>query len=80
MHSKDEDEADRILVWLKDQINEAWANRKNIIPEYEGRRKPKLIEILKLLPRTNCKKCGRPTCMAFAAQMVEGGSRSGTLP
>jgi CO dehydrogenase/acetyl-CoA synthase gamma subunit (corrinoid Fe-S protein) len=34
---------------------------------------PKVIEILKLLLRTNCKKCGRPTCTAFAAQMLEGG-------
>jgi ArsR family metal-binding transcriptional regulator len=70
---EDEAEADRILLWLKDQINEAWGNRESITPQYEGKRKPKLIEILKLLPRTNCKKCGRPTCMVFAAQMVEGG-------
>jgi ArsR family metal-binding transcriptional regulator len=68
---EDEEEADRILLWLKDQINEAWTNRENIIPKYEGRGKPKLIDILKLLPRTNCKKCGRPTCMVFAVQMVE---------
>lgn len=70
---EDEEEADRILMWLKDQINEAWANRENIIPKYEGRRKPKIIEILRLLPRTNCKKCGRLTCTVFAAQVAEGG-------
>jgi ArsR family metal-binding transcriptional regulator len=70
---EDEDEAERILAWLKDQINEAWANREKIIPKYEGRKKAKLIEILKLLPKTNCKKCGRPTCTVFAAQMTEGG-------
>ena len=70
---EDEEEADRVLLWLKDQINEAWRNRENIIPKYEGRGKPKLIDILKLLPRTNCKKCGRPTCVVFSAQMVEGG-------
>ena len=70
---EDEEEAERMLTWLKDQINEAWANRENIIPKHECRRKPKLIEILKLLPRTNCKKCGRPTCTVFAAQIAEGG-------
>lgn len=70
---EDEEEADRILLWLKDRINEAWRNRENIIPKYEGRGKPKLIDILKLLPKTNCKKCGRLTCMVFAAQTVEGG-------
>jgi CO dehydrogenase/acetyl-CoA synthase gamma subunit (corrinoid Fe-S protein) len=31
------------------------------------------MTILQLLPRTNCKKCGRPTCMAFAAQVMDGG-------
>jgi len=36
------------------------------------RPKPKLIEILKLLPRTNCKECGEPTCMVFATRMAEG--------
>ena len=31
-----------------------------------------MIEILKLLPKTNCKECGEPTCMVFAARMAEG--------
>ncbi len=70
---EDEAEADRILAWLKDQINEAWENRERITPQYEGRKKPKLLDILRILPRTNCRKCGRTTCMVFAAQMVEGG-------
>lgn len=70
---EDEDEADRVLKWLKDQINEAWEKHESITPQYEGRKKPKIIEILKLLPKTNCKKCGRPTCTAFAAQVAEGG-------
>ncbi len=70
---KDEQEADRILEWLKNEINQAWESRDSITPCYTGKVKPKLIEILKLLPKTNCKKCGQPTCMAFAAQVMEGG-------
>ena len=35
--------------------------------------KPKLMEILRQLPKKNCRKCGQPTCMAFAAQVTEGG-------
>ena len=31
------------------------------------------LQIQKLLPKTNCKKCGQPTCMVFAAQVMEGG-------
>jgi ArsR family metal-binding transcriptional regulator len=69
---RDEAEADKILKWLKREINEAWENRDNIQPSYEGAPKPKVIEILKLLPRTNCRDCGMPTCMVFAARMAEG--------
>lgn len=29
------------------------------------------LDIFKLLPKTNCKKCGRPTCLAFAMQMAQ---------
>jgi acetyl-CoA decarbonylase/synthase complex subunit gamma len=28
------------------------------------------IEIYKLLPKTNCKDCGQPTCLAFAMQLA----------
>ncbi|MCP4748765.1 MAG: Fe-S cluster protein [Desulfobacteraceae bacterium] len=69
----DEQEADRILEWLKDEINQAWENRDSITPCYTGKAKPKLMDILLLLPKTNCKKCGQPACMAFAAQLMEGG-------
>jgi acetyl-CoA decarbonylase/synthase, CODH/ACS complex subunit gamma len=30
------------------------------------------IEIFKLLPKTNCGKCGVPTCLAFAMQLAAG--------
>jgi len=69
---RDETEADKILEWLKREINAAWGNRDSIEPSYEGAPKPKLIEILKLLPKTNCRECGEPTCMVFAARMAEG--------
>ena len=28
------------------------------------------VEIVKHLPKTNCKKCGRPTCLAFAMKLA----------
>jgi ArsR family metal-binding transcriptional regulator len=70
---KDEQEADRILQWLQTEINQTWENHAAITPCYTGEVKPKLIEILRLLPKTNCKKCGQPTCMAFAVQVRDGG-------
>ena len=69
---RDEEEAEKILEWLKREINEAWEKRGEIKPKYEGLPKPKLLEILKLLPKTNCLECGQPTCMVFAARVAEG--------
>lgn len=31
----------------------------------------KALDIFKLLPKTNCKKCGCPTCLAFAMKMAQ---------
>lgn len=69
---KDEEEAEKILTWLKNQINEVWERRDEIEPSFEPAPRPLVFEILKLLPKTNCKKCGLSTCMVFAAQMTEG--------
>ncbi|MBI5250369.1 MAG: Fe-S cluster protein [Desulfomonile tiedjei] len=69
---KDETEAERILGWLRKQINEAWENREQIKPTFEAPPAPQMMEILKLLPRTNCKKCGEPTCTVFAIRATEG--------
>ena len=77
---KDEQEADLILKWLKTELNQAWQNHAAITPCYTGKIKPKLIEILRLLPKTNCKKCGQPTCMVFAAQVMEGGRGAENCP
>lgn len=77
---KDEAEADKILEWLKGEINTAWANRAEITPKYDGRAKPQVLEVLKLLPKTNCRECGQPTCLVFASLAVEGVKASGDCP
>jgi len=69
---KDEDEAQKIVAWLQREINSTWEQRGEIEPSVEGARQPALIEVLKLLPKTNCKECGEPTCMVFAVRVVEG--------
>ena len=30
------------------------------------------VDILKVLDKSNCKECGSPTCLAFAALVVQG--------
>jgi len=69
---KDEVEAEKIVGWMKNQINEIWERRDKIEPSFTSLPRPQLIEILKLLPKTNCRECGLPTCMVFAARVVEG--------
>ena len=77
---RDEEEADKILEWLKREINEVWEKRDRITPCYEGAPKPGVFEILKLLPGTNCGECGYPTCMVLAAKITEGAKGPGDCP
>jgi ArsR family metal-binding transcriptional regulator len=69
---KDEMEAEKIIEWLKGEINEAWEKRSEIVPSYEGSPKPNLLEILRILPKTNCQECGQPTCLVFSSHVAEG--------
>ena len=69
---RDEEEADKILQWLQREINEAWEKREEIKPSYKGAAKPRVLEILKCLPRTNCRDCGQPTCMVFSTLLSQG--------
>jgi len=69
---KDEAEAIKIIEWLKREINAAWQNREDITPSTKSTPRPQIIEILKHLPRTNCRECGQPTCLVFATRLAEG--------
>jgi len=69
---KDEREAEKILQWLKNEINTTWKRRAEIAPSFESAAKPQVIEILRRLPRTNCRECGSPTCLVFATMVAQG--------
>lgn len=69
---KDEGEADKILKWLRQEINETWEKRDQIKPSYQGLSKPQVLEILKLLPKNNCRRCSQPTCMVFSLLVADG--------
>ncbi len=77
---KDEMEARKIVEWLKREINGAWENRETLTPRYEGMPRPQVIQILKCLPKTNCRECSEPTCMVFATRVAEGVKDSGDCP
>jgi len=67
---EDEKEAEEILIWLKNLINKTYENRNQIEPNYSMAAELKALDIFKLLPGTNCKKCGELTCLAFAVKLV----------
>jgi ArsR family metal-binding transcriptional regulator len=57
------------------RVNSVWQKRSEITPRFTERKQAKVIDIYKLLPKTNCKKCGYPTCLAFAAALRSGEAR-----
>ena len=77
---KSHDEAIKIIDWLKSEINTAWENRETIEPRYVSVPAPKVLEILKLLPKTNCRECGQTTCLVFASLVSEGAKGATDCP
>ena len=76
----DAEEAEKILQWLQRKINETWERRAEITPSFQAAPQPKAIEILRLLPKTNCGQCGQPTCTVFAALAMKGGKGAEHCP
>jgi ArsR family metal-binding transcriptional regulator len=78
--NQDAEEAEKILQWLKQEINDAWEKRAEITPCFEAAPRPQPFAILKFLPKTNCGKCGYLTCIVFASLAVEGGKEANDCP
>jgi ArsR family metal-binding transcriptional regulator len=76
----DRSEGEKIIEWLREKINDTWERREEIRPCFESAPKPKVLEILRLLPKTNCGECGHPTCMVFASHVAEGGEGPNDCP
>ena len=38
------------------------------------------LDIFKLTPKTNCKECGNPTCMAFSMKVAQGAAQLDACP
>ena len=68
----DRSHAERKVKKLVERINEVWEKHSEITPDSTARTPPKVLDVFKLLPRTNCGECGLASCMAFAAQAAQG--------
>jgi len=68
---KDEKEARKVLESVKQLVNGAYANRGGINPSYFKADEFTVLTVYRLLPGTNCQKCGEPTCLHFAIKLAK---------
>jgi len=67
---RDEAEAKEILDKTIGLINKTFERKDEITPDFEKREKLNVLDLYKLLPKTNCRNCGELTCLAFAASVI----------
>jgi DNA-binding CsgD family transcriptional regulator len=72
----DQNQARNFIKYLIDFLNDIYDQRDQLKPDFKTFSPASVLDIYKLLPQTNCKECGYPTCMAFAAAL----SKSETTP
>jgi len=68
----DPSETSSIVDEVVGLVNRVWEEHERITPSFRGRKLPTVYDIYKLLPGTNCKECGYPTCLACAADIRNG--------
>ncbi len=67
---EDEKDARAVMEDLKHIINETYQNRDHIKPDFSSKKEANASDINRLLPGTNCKKCGERSCFAFAFKLA----------
>lgn len=68
------------IAALIDFLNDIYDQKEKIRPNYDQIKQVPIIDILKILPKTNCQECGYPTCMAFAAALVKARAAADKCP
>jgi DNA-binding CsgD family transcriptional regulator len=66
---EDRDQALSFMERLIDFLKDLSSNHDQLVPNHRLVKRASVLDILKLLPKTNCKACGHGTCMAFAASL-----------
>ena len=76
----DRDEATKVIEGLIKLVNRTWEKRDQLTPSYERRQRPTPMGVYNLLPKTNCKQCGEPTCWTFALKLIAGQKKLADCP
>lgn len=72
---EDRQEAEAVVKRMVELVNKTWEERERIQPSLVKREPLKALDVYKLLPGSNCRACGQPTCFTFALKLVAGQSR-----
>lgn len=70
--TEDPSHAHQVVTEIVAKVNRIWQERDRITPRFTDKKRVTVIDIFKLLPKTNCKKCGHLTCLAYAAELRQG--------
>ena len=76
----DRTEAEKVIQEIIKLINCTWEKRAEIEPDFETHQRPPPMAVFKLLPGTNCKACGQPTCFTFALKLAAGQQKLEACP
>ncbi len=57
---------------LLELLNSLYRKRKQIRPNFRKHNQVPVFDIYKILPKTNCGKCGQTSCLAFAGSLSSG--------
>jgi ArsR family metal-binding transcriptional regulator len=68
----DPSQASPVIDEVVGLVNRVWREHERITPSFRERKLPAVYEIYRLLPGTNCRECGHPTCLACAADLRSG--------
>jgi ArsR family metal-binding transcriptional regulator len=71
----DSSDAPPIAAEVVALVNRVWEERSQIAPTTRERQLPTVFSVYQTLPKTNCRQCGFPTCLAFAGEL-----RNGNVP
>lgn len=69
---EDREEAIRLLEDEIRRANDIWERRAEITPSTRVLKRTTPLAVYKLLPQTNCRQCGEPTCYVFASKLAAG--------
>lgn len=71
-HLETREQAREVIESLVALVNEIWERRDRITPDHGTRENLQPLELYKLLPKTNCRKCGENTCFNFSIKLAAG--------